>query len=784
LNNPIFEDSMKRLSPQRMTSFLPKPKSALAVQQLESRDVPAVFFVDPNYDGVTPNAAHFSGAAAGPASGATPANTFVGTAAGFGAALAAAAADGEADTIYFANGDSVAPNVGGAPIVVNDQLTFVGSGNAAGQTRIIVGFPVNPASPAPPGGTTGVYGTSVFEVGSGNSLNLQDLAYAGSGVAANAAFQYDGGTGTITNSVFTGFGTGYNNNSLGLGYNGEAVWVRGGANVTVTGSSFTNTQGRTGIYVSSGSAAQSILTATGSTFTGNGSGSDRVNLGIEIAANAQATITGNTFTNNLATLATSAGIFMYGGAGFGSQATILRNTFTNNEVGAIVGSNANPANNATDKTSALLAYNSFTGDTVASIQGNPLATAAGAVINARFNWFGSASGPVGTNNVQGIVNASQFLQAPLGTAVPNESKFITGANVSAGNAVKVYSTNSTITTATPAAGVNSFSPANAGEGRVAYADITGDGVRDVIIGSSTSDLVQVYNGATGALIDQFAGLQTITNKAVTNFAGGVYVAAGDINADGKIDVVVSQGAYDPRIVVYNGVSVAAGSSAPTKLRDFEDGYNRGSISMGVSVAVGDFNGDGYDDIATAVVGFANSNVRVYDGKFLTTGAQAGMVTGRSVAITPGVDFYAYLGYAVTANIAAGDVNGDGRADLVTGAASLGANVRVFDFAAGSLLAPQTFASATSMPTLDADFYAGADNTGVRVAARDLNNDGYADILFTPGNTGTGNVPVYGISGSSLTAFTPYINTIKAPPPIATTLLAAAYGSTGKGGFVA
>jgi hypothetical protein len=744
---------MKRNALKRLSSFLPKPGNRLGVQELESRDVPAAFFVDPSYAGGAP-VNNFSGVAAANFGLATPTNTF----AGLDQAIAAAAGSPGADTIFLANGNIIIPNVGGTEIVINDNLTFVGGG--AANTTLLVGYQVDYVNFP--------YSSTVFETYAGSSLNLQDFTYNGTGVAANTAFYYDGATSTINGVNFIGYGTGWNGDILGLGYEGQAVWARGGANITITGGNFTNTQGRSGVYASSGGAL-STLTVTGTTFVGSPSGSGRDSYGVEVAANAKATVTNSTFTQHVGDSGGqgSAGIIAYAAVGLSPEISVVRNTFTNNTVAVYAGDSTTPG----DKTSALIAYNNITGSTKYSIQGNTVNN--GQVVNARFNWFGSASGPTGGSGTFGIVNSSQFLTAPVGTPIAARNTFVTGANVSTGNPVNTY----TVGSSTPS---KSFTPANsAAEARVAYADLTGDGVLDVIVGSSTSDTVQVFNGSSGALINQFAGLQTPSKSTVTNFAGGVFVAAGDINADGQIDVVVSQGAFDPRVVVYNGTSVLTGSATPAKLRDFMDSFNRGSLSLGVTVATGDFNGDGFDDIATGVNTFGSSNVRVYDGRFLTTGAQAGITTGRTAPLnpTPNVDFFAYPGFATGVNVAAGDVNGDGRADLVTGTQRLGANVKVFTFAAGSLLAPQT----TGTPTVAADFYAGADNSGVRVAARDLNNDGYADLLFT---LGVGAPPVFRINGSSLTAAAPYVNTTKAAPPIATTLLTAAYTATSRGAWVA
>jgi hypothetical protein len=81
-------------------------------------------------------------------------------------------------------------------------------------------------------------------------------------------------------------------------------------------------------------------------------------------------------------------------------------------------------------------------------------------------------------------------------------------------------------------------------------------------------------------------------------------------------------------------------------------------------------------------------------------------------------------------VAAGDVNGDGKADIITGAGpSGGPNVAVFSGTDGSMLA-----SFNSF----GPFFQG----GVRVAAADVNGDGKADIITGAGPSGGPNVVVF------------------------------------------
>src|SRR5262249_12919407 len=125
-------------------------------------------------------------------------------------------------------------------------------------------------------------------------------------------------------------------------------------------------------------------------------------------------------------------------------------------------------------------------------------------------------------------------------------------------------------------------------------------------------------------------------------------------------------------------------------------YDAG-FTGGVRVAVGDVNGDGIPDVITGAGPGGGSHVKVFDG-------QSGALI-RS--------FLAYPGFTGAVSVAAGDVNGDGFADLITGASANG-HVKVFDGATGALI--RSFLA-----------YPGFTG-GVTVAAGDVNGDGFADLI--------------------------------------------------------
>ncbi len=182
------------------------------------------------------------------------------------------------------------------------------------------------------------------------------------------------------------------------------------------------------------------------------------------------------------------------------------------------------------------------------------------------------------------------------------------------------------------------------------------------------------------------------------FQGGVTVAGGDVNGDGKVDLLAGAASSSPpHVKVFNGPDLAP-------LHSFLAYAPR--FTGGVFVAAGDINGDGRADIVTGGgPGVPGGHVKVFDGR---TGSEYSSFFAFDPAFLGGV------------RVAVGDVNRDGRPDIIAGAGPGGRPV-VKVFSAGTPRVLHSFLA------FDPGFPG-----GIHVAAGDVNGDGRADVITGPG----------------------------------------------------
>ncbi len=300
--------------------------------------------------------------------------------------------------------------------------------------------------------------------------------------------------------------------------------------------------------------------------------------------------------------------------------------------------------------------------------------------------------PAGGSYTVTLVSGQQVSGLDFGDF--RRSVTVAAADAGGGPVVTVYdaATGAQMTT------FNAYDASFRGGVRVAVGYFNADTTPDIVTapGVGGGPDIRVFDGATGEMLFEFLAY-------APNFFGGVNVATGDVDGDGQDDIITGAGqGGGPHVEAFSG-------KTGQLIRSFL--AYAPSFTGGVNVAAGDVNGDGKADIITGAGEGGGPHVEAFSG--------ADQSLLRS--------FFAYdPGFRGGVFVAAGDVNGDGIKDIVTGVGlGGGPHVRAFN---GLTLAPLL----SFLPFPSSTGISGPWTSGVRVASYDANADGFDDIIVAPG----------------------------------------------------
>ncbi len=267
-----------------------------------------------------------------------------------------------------------------------------------------------------------------------------------------------------------------------------------------------------------------------------------------------------------------------------------------------------------------------------------------------------------------------------------------------------------------------FGPGFAGGVRVATGDFDGDGNDDLVTGMGAGGgAVRVWalnsDGSVGSLLETFLPFGAA-------FKGGVFVATGDLNNDGRDELAVSRNSGGNTVKVYSDTDVdgLVSDNATDVFNPF------GAFAGGARIAFGNSNNTGGDELIAAQ-GPGGGTVKVF------TDADA----DRAVSDDPLVEsFFAFTpGYAGGVYVAGGAISGagGGGAEIIVGRGAGGSAVKVFtDSNANGHVADN--------PVFDVfNAYAPAFAGGVRVAAGDTDNSGSLVEVVTAAGPGGNRVTI-------------------------------------------
>ena len=275
-------------------------------------------------------------------------------------------------------------------------------------------------------------------------------------------------------------------------------------------------------------------------------------------------------------------------------------------------------------------------------------------------------------------------------------------------------------------------------------DVNGDGYSDLIVGAPGYSSGEDVGGGAYLYYGSDQGLSSdpewmADGDSAQAYFGGSVASAGDVNGDGYSDIIIGAQQFTFDHTGQGQARVYLGGAGGAETIPAWVNYGENSEhSFGNAVSgAGDVNGDGYSDVLVGAYHYTGEEIMA-GRSYLYLGG-AGGLSAEPDWIDQGDDDYDYYGYSLSS---AGDVNSDGYSDVIIGApgfdASEGKAFLYFGSASGLSSVPVWTAVGNQT---GARFGCSVSRAG------DVNGDGYADVVigadnYQDGETGEGCVFLY------------------------------------------